>query len=216
MTWSQLYVYGASGHGKVVADILQCADAPSLVGFIDDRERMVGIKVLGIPVVGTFQYLQSQADHRMMGVALGIGDNPARKKVAERCQALGIQLATAIHPGATIASSATVGSGTVVMAGATVNPDARIGEGVIVNTGAVVEHDVVVGDYAHLSPNAATGGGAALGALSHLGLGAAILPLVRVGSASIVGAGAVVNRDLPDGVVAMGVPARIHRKLDIP
>jgi len=213
MTWSRLFVYGASGHGKVVADILLRSNTASFEGFIDDCESLVGTQLLDLPVVGTGRYLQEQAAKHNVAIALGIGDNTIRQKISERCQVLGIQLATAIHPKAVVAPSATIGIGTVVMAGAAINPDARIGAGVIVNTGAVVEHDVVIGDYAHLSPNAATGGGSSLGALSHLGLGAVILPLVSVGSSTIVGAGAVVNRDLPGGVVAVGVPARVHRTL---
>lgn len=218
-TPSRVYVYGASGHGKVVADILRCAAAadPTAVpaaGFVDDRAEVQGTTLLGLPVCGDGAWLEQQAAAApgQVGVALGIGDNRVRRRVAARCRKAGATLVTAVHPTAVVAASARVGAGSVLMAGALVNPDAQIGEGVIVNTGAVVEHDVVVGDYAHLSPNAATGGAAALGALSHLGLGAVILPMVRVGERTTVGAGSVVNRELPSDVVAYGVPARVGRK----
>jgi acetyltransferase-like isoleucine patch superfamily enzyme len=42
-----------------------------------------------------------------------------------------------------------------------------------------------------------------------IGVGAIILQGVRIGRGSIVAAGALVNRDLPPGTVAMGVPARM-------
>jgi UDP-N-acetylbacillosamine N-acetyltransferase len=87
-----------------------------------------------------------------------------------------------------------------------------VGEGVIVNSGAVVEHDVEVGEYAHVAPNATMGGGSSLGAFSHLGIGASVLPRVHIGDRTVVGAGAVVVKNLPDEVVAIGVPARIHRQ----
>jgi acetyltransferase-like isoleucine patch superfamily enzyme len=98
------------------------------------------------------------------------------------------------------------------MANAIVNADAVVGEGVIVNSGAVVEHDVEVDEYAHVAPNAAMGGGSSLGAFSHLGIGASVLPCVRIGAHTVVGAGAVVVKNLPDEVVAIGVPAMIHRQ----
>jgi acetyltransferase-like isoleucine patch superfamily enzyme len=45
-----------------------------------------------------------------------------------------------------------------------------------------------------------------------IGANATVLPGVRIGAGSIVGAGAVVSRDVPPGVVVMGVPARIARE----
>lgn len=213
MMGALIYVYGAGGHGKVVADILLSAGEGGVAGFVDDDERRWGSEVLGLPVRGGGEWLRREATNAPLSVALGIGENAVRQSVAGRCRALGLELITPIHPSATVARSAHLGAGTVVMAGARINPDAFVGEGVIVNTGAVVEHDTFVGDYAHLSPNAAMGGAARLGARAHLGLGAVVLPGVEVGSGAVIGAGAVVARNVPEGVVAFGVPARVRRRL---
>jgi sugar O-acyltransferase (sialic acid O-acetyltransferase NeuD family) len=204
-----ILVYGAGGHGKVVADIL-LASGQSALGFLDDHQSLHGNVVMGLPVLGGKHWLKEEiARHRVM-VALGIGDNKARQQLANRCAILGVEVAMAIHPSATISVSATIGPGTVVMAGAVINPSANIGAGAIINSGAVVEHDVVIGDYAHVSPNGTMGGSSRLGALSHLGLGAVILPGIAVGTQSIVGAGAVVTTSLGDAITAMGVPARVR------
>ena len=138
-------------------------------------------------------------------------DNPSRHWIAESCAYWGAEILTVVHPRAAVSRAARVERGTVVMANATANADAVVGEGVIVNSGAVVEHDVEVGEYAHVAPNATMGGGSTLGAFSHLGIGASVLPCVHIGARTVVGAGAVVVKNLPDEVVAMGVPARIHR-----
>jgi sugar O-acyltransferase (sialic acid O-acetyltransferase NeuD family) len=205
-------VYGASGHGKVVADIM-LASRIIVAGFIDDGVHAESEQILGLKVVGNGDWLATQAKSVPVAVALGIGDNFARQTIAKRCIVEGIRLISAIHPCAIVAVSAQVGLGAVVMAASVINPDAQVGTGAIVNTGAIVEHDCRVGDFAHLSPNASMGGCARLGSLSWLGIGATIIHGVNVGSSTVVGAGAIVIRDLPDEVVAMGIPARIRRHL---
>jgi sugar O-acyltransferase (sialic acid O-acetyltransferase NeuD family) len=207
------FVYGAGGHGKVVADILLSKGASEFAGFVDDREALWGTKVMGFSVHGDRHWLQQESLHSPIAVALGVGANQSRQQLAEFCSQWNIEIHTLVHPAATVSSAARIGQGTVVMAGAVINPDARVGAGVIVNTGAVVEHDVEIGDYAHVAPMAAMGGAARLGAFSHLGLGAVVLQCVQIGSHTIVGAGAVVIKNLPDEVVAFGVPARIQRQL---
>jgi sugar O-acyltransferase (sialic acid O-acetyltransferase NeuD family) len=200
----RVVVYGAGGHGKVVADVVLAMGAHEIVGFVDDRAGAART-VLGMPLLGGGDWLEREGD---VAVALAIGSNQARKAAAERCLACGATLLTAVHPRATIAPSARLERGVVVMAGAVINPDAVVGEGAIVNTGAVVEHDVVLGPFALLSPNATTGGAARIGALAHVGLSATVLPGVSVGANVVVGAGAVVIRDVAPGESVVGVPAR--------
>ena len=214
MTSRRILVYGAGGHGKVVADMFIARGAGEFGGFVDDREESWGNKVMGFPVLGNGEWLREEAVHSRIAIALGIGDNRSRQLLADRCAQWGIEILTVLHPAATVSCSAQLGRGTAVMAGAIVNPDARVGAGVIVNTGCVVEHDVEIGDYAHVAPNATMGGASCLGALSHLGLGAVVLQGIRIGAQTVVGAGAVVVENLPDHVVATGVPARIHRQLE--
>jgi len=210
----RIFVYGAGGHGKVVADILISKDESEFAGFVDDREELWGMKVIGFPVHGDRMWLQQESLHFPIAIALGVGANQSRQLLAENCAKWYIEVLTLVHPAATVSSAARLGEGTVVMAGAVINPHARVGAGVIVNTGAVVEHDVEIGDYAHVAPKAAMGGASRLGAFSHLGLGAVVLQCAHIGSHTIVGAGAVVVKNLPDQVVAFGVPAQIQRWLE--
>jgi len=214
MTRKRIVVYGAGGHGKLVADVL-IAQGHSIDGFVDDNPSRSGQIVLGLPVALS-QSLWQHAAQQPFSVVLGVGNNRARKKIAERCAEAGIEILTVIHPTAMISKTASIGVGTAIMAGVVVNPDAHIGPGVILNSGAVVEHDVVLGPYAHISTNAALGGGSAVGELSVVGVGASMRPLARVGAAAIVGAGSVVIGDVPDGVVARGVPARVVREVSDP
>jgi sugar O-acyltransferase (sialic acid O-acetyltransferase NeuD family) len=209
----RIFVYGASGHGKVVADILISGGEREFAGFVDDRQQQ-GSTVMGFPIVGSGEWLHREASNSRVAIALGTGESRFRRSLAALCSHWGIEILTLIHPAATVSRSARLGPGSVVMAGAIINPEANVGAGVIVNTGAIVEHDVEIGDYAHVAPNAAMGGASRLGDSSHLGLGAVVLQRVSIGSHTIVGAGAVVVRNLPDHVVAIGIPARIHRRLE--
>jgi sugar O-acyltransferase (sialic acid O-acetyltransferase NeuD family) len=208
----KVFIYGAGGHGKVVADILLAGGHHEVKGFVDDDESVSGSTLMGLQIIGGAERLRCEATKGSVGVALGVGDNGRRQKLAELCKSLGAEIVTAIHPSAMVSKSAQLQEGTVVMAGAVINPCAELGWGVIVNSGAVIEHDVLIGDYAHVSPNAVMGGESRLGTLSHLGLGAVILPRVAVGSRTIIGAGAVVTHEMPDDVTAMGVPARVRRE----
>jgi sugar O-acyltransferase (sialic acid O-acetyltransferase NeuD family) len=202
-------VYGARGHGRVVADALLTNNIV-LIAFVDDDVHVRGTRVFDIEV-HDFDWLTQQRDRHLV-VALGIGDNHARQSAAERCSKLGLVVRPVVHRSAIVSQRAELGAGSVVLAGAVVNAVASVGTGALVNTGAIVEHDVEIGPYAHISPNAVLAGGSRLGELSHLGAGAVVIDDVFVGARTVVGAGAVVTRHVPDDVVSYGVPARVRRQ----
>lgn len=208
---SKVVVYGASGHGKVVADILRALGI-QVAGFIDDDPGKSG-ELLGLPILGNGIWLAEHAARQKVRVALGIGDNFVRQLIMDRCRAAGAELLTAVHPSATIAPSAKLGAGSVVMAQAAINPDAVIGQGVIINTGAIVEHDCRIGDFAHLSPKVAIGGNCTVGDFAWLGIGCTMIHGVGVGAGSMIGAGATVVRNVGEWIVAVGTPARVSRKI---
>jgi len=197
-------VYGGGGHGRVVLSAL-LEGGHRVLGVLDDGIPPGG-SIFGVPVLGGVPALLPG-----VVVALGVGDNSVRARLAARCEEGGFLLAVVMHPLAAVSSFAELKTGAVVLAGAVINAGASVGRGSIVNSGAVVEHDVVVGDFAHVSPNATLTGRACLGAGAHLGASACVLPGIRVGDQAIVGAGAVVTRDVPAGCVAVGVPARVIR-----
>jgi sugar O-acyltransferase (sialic acid O-acetyltransferase NeuD family) len=196
-------VFGAGGHGRVVAEVVQ-AMGLAVEGFVDDGVP-AGERVLGLPVLGTSAWLSQQSPRT---VALGLGDNHQRQALAAALASAGHTAGTFVHPRAWVSPTAQLGAGTVVMANAVVNAEARVGRGVILNSACVVEHECVVGDFAHISPRAALGGRAKVGARTHVGIGATVLNLATVGDDCIIGGGAVVLKAVESGVTAVGVPAR--------
>jgi sugar O-acyltransferase (sialic acid O-acetyltransferase NeuD family) len=207
---SRVFVYGASGQGKVVADILRACGI-EVDGFVDDHPEKCNA-AFGLRIMGDGQWLVRQAADGPVAVALGVGDNFCRRMIAEKCNKANIQILSAVHPSATVAPSANILPGVVIMAHAVVNSDARIGPGSIINTAAIVEHDCNVGNFTHLSPRVALGGNVQVADMSWLGIGSTVLPGVRIGTGSIVGAGATVIRDVGDWVVVVGTPARILKE----
>ena len=201
-----LVIWGASGHGRVVADVGRRAGYTP-VFFVDDAPARAGTRVADLPVLDAEAGL-ARALAEGCAMAFGVGDNRIRARLHARSVEAGLPCPALVHPSAVVAGSATIEDAAVVAAAAVVNPDARVERGAIVNSGAVIEHDCVVGAFAHVSPGAVLTGGVIVGAAAHIGAGAVVLVGRRVGPDAQVGAGAVVTRDVDAGAIVMGVPAR--------
>jgi sugar O-acyltransferase (sialic acid O-acetyltransferase NeuD family) len=204
-----LYVFGAGGHGKVVAEAALASGCYELRGFLDDDRGRWGDQWYGAPLLGGIDVIESLEDDAR--IALAVGPNSARAAVARAVADRGGRLATVVHPTAVIASGARVGTGTYVAPLAVLHSDAEVGRGCIVNTAAVVEHDCRIEDWVHVSPRAALGGGVRVEEGAHVGLGAVLLPGLVLGPWATLGAGAVMVRSLPGRVTAVGVPACVQQ-----
>lgn len=212
----RLLVWGAGGHGRVVADVAVQA-GHRVLGFVDrDHAALQRVAGNGLLLLGETEMRDglrsSDGLHGVTAIALGIGDNRMR---SEGMALLGPYLSPAlIHPRAVVAPGVVLGRGTVVMAGVLVNVGARTGEGVILNSGAVIEHDCMIGAGAHISPGATLAGGVSVGERGWVGAAATVLPGASIGNDAVLGAGAVLLGAMPPGSVYVGVPARpIERRL---
>lgn len=204
----KLIIIGAGGHAKVVIATAQAAGV-AVVGLYDDDPAMSGHVVLGIPVLGTCRDIDAS---RVDGVVLAIGSNTLRRRLALEFAEL--PWMTLTHPAATVHETARLAPGSVVFAGAVVQPEAELGGHVIVNTGASVDHDCRIGDFVHIAPGARLAGNVRVGEGSLVGIGSCIAPNTAVGDWSVIGAGGAVTDDIPDGVLAAGVPARVLKRLE--
>lgn len=202
----RLVVAGGGGHAKVVIASVEAAGG-EVVRVLDDDPARIGTCVLGHVVEGPI------ADELIpdgVSVVVGIGSNTARRAVAGR---LHKRFATVLHPSAFVHPSVTIGPGSVVFAGAVIQPGASIGCHAIVNTAASVDHDCLLEDFVHVAPGVHLAGEVRLHEGVLMGIGSCAIPGTRVGAWSIIGAGAAAVRDIPAGVVATGVPARVVRSL---
>lgn len=203
-----VFVFGASGHAKVVIDAIRSQGRFKVALLIDDDAKRHDTEVLGHRVAGGRESLPVFRKESKLGI-VAIGDNDARLVVAQWLAQTGFGFFSAIHPQAVVSSSASVGVGSLVMPGCVVNADTRIGAHVIVNTAATVDHDCVVEDGVHLAPGSHLCGGVHIGRGSVIGAGSVVVPGVRIGVGVVVGAGSTVLIDIPDGNRAAGSPCRI-------
>ena len=194
-----VYLYGASGHAKVVMDIVRLVyyEVPCL---IDDNPQVN--ELAGLPVVHSAEGLSP--------IIVTIGNCQIRRKIVEN---LGNrEYLTVIHPNAVKAESVRVGFGTVVMAGAIMNSYVTVGNHCIINTGASLDHDVKVGDFVHIAPHCTICGESEVGDGTWVGAGTTIIQGIHIGKNCFIGAGSVVVKDIPDNSLCYGNPARIIKK----
>lgn len=162
-------------------------------------------------VVGTFADLLPRA-REFDGVIVALGDNRTRMDYLNRLRGASAPLVTIIDATARVSRRATIGEGSFLAAGSVVNVAAKIGAGCIVNTGASVDHDCRIGECVHLSPGVHLSGTVEIGACSWLGTGSSVRHNIKIGAHVIAGVGAVIVKDVPDGCIVSGVPARPMEK----
>ncbi len=212
MSKPRAFVWGASGHAKVVVDAATREGRCELVGYVDElRPERRGEALLGLRILGGSEQLEILRRDGVTHVALGVGDCEARLRIAQRAEEQGFQLLTVTHPTAVLAPDVVLGAGTLAAAGVIVNPGATLGRAVILNTACSVDHDCCVDDGVHLSPGVRLGGNVTVGAGAWVGIGGSVIQGIRIGARAVIGAGSVVVRDVPESVVAFGVPARVRR-----
>lgn len=196
----KVIILGASGHGKVIADIVIKSE-DKLVGFLDDgiekNTEVIGYKVLG-KISDAYQYEDCE-------FVIGIGSNEIRKKISHNLQ---LRWYTAIHPTVQIALDVNIGEGTVIMANSVINTSTKIGKHCIINTSSIIEHDNYINDYVHISPNSTLCGTVHIGKLTHIGAGTTIRNNISITDNCIIGAGSVVVKNIDDSGTYVGVPVR--------
>lgn len=189
-----MFLYGASGHARVVIDILH-AMGIKVNAIIDDNPNLSELD--GVEVRHCF--------NNESPMILTIGKNYVRRRLSEE---LDCEWGTAVHPTAIISPTATIGEGSVVMHGAIIQPHTKVGKHCIINTGASVDHECLIGDFVHISPHATVCGQVEVGDGTWIGAGATIIQCVKIGKDCVIGAGSVVLHDVPDGTKVAGNPAR--------
>lgn len=217
MKTEPLIIIGAGGHGAEVAAYAFDQVMP-LLGAIDDGKPAgpwQGTQLLG----GLADLAAICAAHDQVRYITAFGSNALRRKIVQRIESLGITnlLPTTLrHASAWTGAGVQIGEGTLLAPQSLVTTRASIGQHCILNVKASVSHDCVVGDWCNLNPGATLCGDVQLGEGCYIGAGATVIEKIKIGAWTVIGAGAVVIDDLPDGVTAVGIPARIIKRQGVP
>jgi sugar O-acyltransferase (sialic acid O-acetyltransferase NeuD family) len=195
-----MFLFGAGGHAKVIADTLT-ENNVEIKGIYDDNPSIASF--------GNYRFL-GFADklQKNQTLIIGVGNNAHRKQIANR---LDVNYGQAISKYSTISLLATIGKGSVVMRGVSINADAKILSHVILNTNCSIDHDCTVSDFVHIAPGAILCGNVFVGEGTLLGAGAIVLPNIKIGKWCTIGAGSVVTKDIPDNMTVCGAPAKAFR-----
>jgi sugar O-acyltransferase (sialic acid O-acetyltransferase NeuD family) len=202
---TSIAILGASGHGKVVAEIAELCGFQKVVFFDDNKSEEI------------FESWEVQGDTKNLisqlsifdACIVAIGDNKIRMEKTKLLLSNNANIVSLIHPFSSVSNHAKLKKGTVVMAGAVINPFVNIGISCIINTNSTVEHDCLIGDGVHISPNAAIAGAVSIGNETWIGIGSSVKQNTIIGNNVILGIGSVVLEDLPNNVTAFGVPTKI-------
>ena len=202
---AKLAILGASGHGKVLADIALLTGWTK-IDFFDDRFPELNILEQWYVVGNSEQLLQQVSNYD--GVIVGIGNNKTRLEKQNQLATLNAPLITLIHPRAVISHMSDIGIGSVVMANAVINPFAKLGQACIINTSSTVDHDCTLADGVHISPGSHLAGSISIGVNSWIGIGSNIIQLVNIGDNVVVGAGSTVIHSISSFQKVVGSPAK--------
>ncbi len=210
MIQKPIIILGAGGHTKVLIDVLQ-RRSTKLLGITDPDPKKIGKSILGVPVIGD-DYVITFYNNETIELVNGIGmvaNKKLRQQIFYSFKNLGYSFTSVIHDSAIISSDVELYEGVQIMAGAIIQPGCKIGINSTINSRASIDHDTFIGAHVHIAPGVTVSGGVQIGDGTLIGTGATIIQGINIGAYSIVAAGAVVIRDVPDGVIMMGVPAKV-------
>lgn len=112
------------------------------------------------------------------------------------------------HPSAWISPSVTLGTDSYIGANSSIGANTSIADHVRINRNVAIGHDVVIGQGTEIAPNATLLSGVTIEDRAFIGAGAIILNRLKIGSGATVGAGSLVTKDVDEGKVVLGSPAR--------
>lgn len=210
----RIVVIGASDQSRCTIDVIEQAKTYEILGVLD-KNLSQGERFAGYTILGYLEVIEDLlANDDFIGGIVAIGDNFTRRKVVKEIENLypEFQFVNAIHPSVILGNNVRIGKGSLIMPGVILNNNSGVGDHCILLTRSSLDHDSTLGNYSSLSPGVTTGGRVSIGKCSAIGIGANILHCKTIGNHCVIGGGALINKNVEDGSVAYGVPARIVKK----
>lgn len=207
-----IVIVGAGGFGREVIEIFKDQNKKekkwNILGFIDDDKDLRGKIINNYPVLGGLEWIEKN-NNENLGCVCAVGKPKMRKKVVENFKRMGVNFYNAIHPSVIMSEFIELGNDVIICAGTILTVNIKIGNHVIINLNCTIGHDAIIDDYCTLNPTVKVNGYNHLSEGVYVGTGATFIHEVSVGSWSTIGAGSVVIQDIPEDVIAVGIPAKV-------
>lgn len=206
----KILIIGASGHAKVIIDIIEKEGKYEIFGLLDSYKKE-GNYLYNYKILGTEKDLPELIkNHDITGGIIAIGDNYTRMKIYLDISSMvkNFNFINAIHPSSVIGKNVVIQEGTVIMPGVIINSDTKLGKQCIVNTNSSIGHDCIIKDFTSIAPGVTLAGGVKVAECTAISLGASVLEMVKIGKHTVIGASALVNRNIGSYKKAFGVPAK--------
>lgn len=208
-----MLIVGAKGFAKEVLQVLIDNKYAEDLAFYDDQNPDVLTLFEEYPILSTSEQVSEWFDKKRPNFTIGVGGPKIRHQLYEKFSKLNGVFSSTISQKANIGSfEVSFGDGVNLMTGSTLTNSIRVGTGALINLHCTIGHDCVLGDFVELSPGVHISGNCKIGHYANIGTNAVVLPGVTVGNECIIGAGAVVNKNVPDKSVAVGVPAKVIKR----
>jgi len=209
----KVVIVGAAGFGREVLEIFKEQNKKNkiwdILGFIDDNKNLHNNMINGLKVLGDINWFKN---NRGVECVVAIGEPEVKKKVVEKLKKIGVSFCNIIHPSVIMSEFVELGEGVIICAGNILTVNIKIKNHVIINPNCTIGHITSIDDYCTINPSVNINGGNHIHQGVYIGTNAATIQNIKIGSWSIIGGGAIVIDDIPDNVVAVGVPARIIKK----
>lgn len=202
-------VFGASGFGREVMPLVRELVSGNELVFVDDNFSQSPLNGHEVMTYDTFLKLRAERKY----ITIAIADAEIREKLTERCLGDGIEVFDVAASNVVLMDEVSIGKGAILCPFTTITSNVKIGKSFHANIYSYIAHDCVVGDYVTFAPSVKCNGNVVIEDYAYVGTGAIIKqgrpgkPL-RIGKGAVVGMGAVVTKDVAEGAVVVGNPAK--------
>ena len=215
----KVVIIGSGGLAREVRNLIEAINTenPSyeFLGYLVSDLKKLGTYDSKDQVIGNFSWFNKQSEP--INVAIGIGDPNSRLNVVNTLMNdySNLIFPSLIHPSVIYdKNSVRIEKGVIICASTVLTVNIVLKEFSFINLCCTVGHEAVLGRYSVLNPSVNISGGVKIGDTVSVGTGVQILQYISVGNNAVIGGGACVTKQLSSNVVAVGVPAKVIRRIN--